>query len=76
MWNLKHNKMSLFTKQIHRHRKQTCLPRWKGINQDCGINTYALLYIKQINNKDLLCSTVNYVQYLVVTYNGKGSEKI
>ena len=27
-----------------------------------------LLYIKQINNKDLLYSTGNYIQYLVITY--------
>ena len=27
------------------------------------------------NNKDLLYSTGNYIQYLVITYNGKESEK-
>ena len=36
---------------------------------------YTLLYIKQINNKVLLYSTGNYIQYLVITYNGKESEK-
>ena len=35
---------------------------------------YTLLYIKQIN-KDLLYSTGNYIQYLVITYNGEKSEK-
>ena len=39
------------------------------------IPLYTLLYIKQITNKDLLHSTGNYAQYLVVTYNGKESEK-
>ena len=39
------------------------------------INRYRLLYIKQINNKDLLYSIRNYIQYLVITYNGKESEK-
>ena len=34
-----------------------------------------LLYIKQINNKDLLYSTGNYIQNLIITYNGKESEK-
>ena len=29
----------------------------------------------QINNKDLLYSTGNYIQYFVITYNGKESEK-
>ena len=36
---------------------------------------YTLLYIKEINNKDLLYSTGNSTQYLVITYNGKGSKK-
>ena len=31
--------------------------------------------IYEINNKDLLHSTGNYIQYLVITYNGKESEK-
>ena len=46
-----------------------------GINQEFGINRYALLYIKQINNKDLLQSTGNYTNYLVIAYNEKKSEK-
>ena len=28
-----------------------------------------------MNNKDLLYSTGNYIQYLVITYNGKECEK-
>ena len=32
------------------------------------INRYKLSYIKQISNKNLLCNTVNYTQYLVITY--------
>ena len=38
------------------------------------INIYTLLYIRQIN-KDLLYSTGNSIQYLIVTNNGKESEK-
>ena len=45
------------------------------IYQEFGINRYTLLYIKQANNKDVLYSTENYTQYLVITYNGKESEK-
>ena len=33
-----------------------------------GTNTHTLFYIKQINNKDLLYSTENYTQYLIITY--------
>ena len=64
-------------KQTHRHRKQTYGYQrgWGEKNQQFGINIYTLLYIKQISNKDLLYSTGNYTQYLVITYNGKESEK-
>ena len=34
-----------------------------------------LLYIKQITSKDVLYSTGNYIQYLVITYNGKEYKK-
>ena len=44
-----------------------------GIHQEYRINRYTLLYI---NNKDLLYSTGNHIQYLVITYNGKQSEKL
>ena len=45
------------------------------MNWEFGIHRYPLPYIKQINNKDLLYSTGNYIQYLVITYNGKESEE-
>ena len=66
-WTLKKMiQMNLFTKhkQTHRHRKQTYgYQRGKevgGINLEFGINRHTLLYIKQINNKDLLYSTGNH----------------
>ena len=49
--------------------------RWGGINWEFGISGYTLLYIKEIN-KDLLYSTENYIKYLVITHNGKESEKV
>ena len=45
-----------------------------GINLEFGINRYTILYIKEIN-KDLLFNTGNYIQYLVITYNGKDLKK-
>ena len=39
------------------------------------MNRYTLVYIKQVNNKDLLYRTGSYIQYLVMTYSGKESEK-
>ena len=74
--------MNLFTKQkqTHRHKKQTYgyqREKRKGEkNQEFEMNRYTLLYIKQINNKGLLNSTEGDVQYLVIAYNGKESEKI
>ena len=42
---------------------------WIRLRQD------SLLCIKQIANKDLRYSIGNYTQYLIITYNGKESEK-
>ena len=68
--------MNLFTKlkQTHRHRKQTFLPRGKGgggLNWESGISRCKLVYIEWINNKVLLYSTGNYIQYPVINHNGK-----
>ena len=40
-----------------------------------GISSCKLLYIEWINNKVLLYSTRNYIQCLVINYNGKEYEK-
>ena len=45
-----------------------------GTNWEFWINKYVLLYIRQINNKDLLYSTGNCIWYLTIIYNGKESE--
>ena len=68
--------MNLFTKQkqTHRRRKQTYGSKGEGvvgINWEFGINRYTLPYIKYIKNKDLLYSTGNYFQYLLITYYKK-----
>ena len=41
---------------------------WGGINLELGVNRYTLPCINLINNKDLLYSIGNYIQYLVITY--------
>ena len=46
-----------------------------GANYRFKVSRYTLLYIKQINNKELLKNTANYIQYLIVTYSGKEFEK-
>ena len=55
-----------------------------GINQEFGINRYTSLYIyiyiyiyiQQVNNKDIFIAQGNYIQYLIITYTGKESEKV
>ena len=65
--------MTLFTKQTHRHRKlMVTKVQGEGLIRNLGL-TCPLLYIKQITNKDLLYSTGNYTQYLVIIYNRKES---
>ena len=67
--------LSMKQKQTHRHRKQTCGCRGGGMEWEFGVSRCKLVYTEWIKNKVLLYSTGNYVQYLVITYNGKESEK-
>ena len=62
--------MNLFTRQTHR-QKTNLKGKQGGKIKEFEISKYKLLYIKQINNKDLLYSTGNYIQYL--KYNEKES---
>ena len=43
----------------------------EGKDWEFGISRCKLLYIGWINNKVLLYSTGNYIQYLVINHNGK-----
>ena len=42
-----------------------------GMNWEFGVSRCKLLYIEWINNKVLLYSTGNYIQYSVINHNGK-----
>ena len=42
---------------------------------DLGISKFKLLYIEWINNKALLYSTENSIQYSVIKHHGKEYEK-
>ena len=68
--------MNLFTKQKQTHRQRTdlWLPRGRcggGMNWKFGIIKYKLLYVEWINNKALLYSTGNSIQYPVRNHHGK-----
>ena len=75
--------MNLYTKQkqTHRHSKQTCGCQGGeevgvgGMDREFGVSRCKLLYIGWINNKVLLYSTRNYIQYPVINHNGKEYKK-
>ena len=67
--------LSMKQKQTHGHREQTCggQGEWVGggIEWEFGVSRCKLLYMEWINNKVLLYSTGNYIQYPVINHNGK-----
>ena len=46
-----------------------------GMEWEFGISRCKLLYIECINNKVLLYSTGNYIQYPIINHNGKNMKK-
>ena len=69
--------LSTKQKQTHRYREQTCgcQAGWGGMDWVFGISRCKLLYTEWINNKILLYSTGNYIQYPVINHNGKEYKK-
>ena len=79
IWNLKNDTNELIYKteissNIENKLMVTTVERGV-INYEFGINRYSPLFIKQINNKDLLYSTGNCIQYLVIMYNERTLKK-
>ena len=82
MQNLKYDTNELIYKtetDSQTQKTNLWLPKGKGggsgINQEFGISRYKLLYIKQIKKQGPTVSTGNYIQYLVINYNGREYEK-
>ena len=68
--------LSVKQKQTHRHRQQTCGCQGAGgdgggIDWESGISRCKLSHVGWINNKVLLYSTGNYIQYPVINHNEK-----
>ena len=71
--------LSMKQTQTHRHREQTCVCQGGGrgrkgkggMDWEFGISRCKLVYIRWINNKVLLYSTGNYIQYPAINSNGK-----
>ena len=83
MWNLKKKNTNelIYKTEIDSQTQKTnlLLPKGKGggggLNQKFGISRYKLLYIKQINDKVLLYSRGNYIQYPVINHMEKNMKK-
>lgn len=54
--------------QTKRVSKRKC---WEGIKCEVGIDTYTLLYMEYMTNKDLMYSPGKSTQDSVITYGGK-----
>ena len=82
MWNLKsdtneHTHETETDSQTLRHREQACDYQEGAWDQQMQIYIYIYIYIYigWKNNKVLLCSTGNYIQYPMINQNGKEYEK-
>ena len=64
-------------KQTHKHREQACGCQrdWGRMKWEVGVSRWKQFHIKWINNKVILYSTGNCIQYPVINYNGKEHEK-
>ena len=66
--------ISMKQKQSHRYREQTCgcqAGGGGGKDREFGISRCKLVYTEWVNNKVLLYSTENYIQYSMINHNGK-----
>ena len=67
--------LSMKQKQTHRHREQTCGCQGggggSGMEREFGVIRCKLLHTEWINNKVLLYSTGNYIQYPLINHNEK-----
>ena len=62
-------------KQTQRHREQTCLAKREGggseMDWDFRVGRCKILHLEWINNKVLLYSTGNYIQFLGIDHDGR-----
>ena len=67
--------LNLSTRHTHRHREQTCSCQGKwggeGMDWELEISRHKLLYTEWINNKALLYSPGNHIQYPVINHSEK-----
>ena len=69
---------SMKQEQTHRHREQICGCQEGGREEmewEVGVSRCKLLYVEWINNRVLLYSPGNCIQYPGINYNGKNMKK-
>ena len=67
---------NFFTKQTHRHRKQIYgYLRGRGRRDTLGIQDSRHTTVHKTDKRALSCSAGNYSQCLILTYDGKASER-
>ena len=67
--------LSAKQKQTHRHREETRGCRGGGMDWESGTSRCKLLHTEWVNNKVLLYSPGNFIQYPVINHNGKEYKK-
>ena len=71
-WMFQQMRSSKKQKQIHKHRRQTCVCQGEGVGEgSIEIGRCKLLYTEWINCKVVLYSTGNCIQYSMIHHNGK-----
>ena len=77
MWTLKYGTYEPNYKteaDSQTQRRDLWLPRvggGRGMDWEYGVGRCKLLHLEWINNKVLMCSTVNYIEYPVINHTGK-----
>ena len=67
--------LSAKQKQTHRHREETRGCRGGGMDWESGTSRCKQLHTEWVNNKVLLYSPGNFIQYPVINHNGKEYKK-
>ena len=80
MWNLKYDTNEpIYKTEIDSQTEQTVVAKGEGggggRDREFVVSRCQLLHIEWINNKVLLYSTGNYIQYSEINHNGKEYKK-
>ena len=79
MWNLKYHTNDIWeTNRLTRRTDLVAKVKRDGgtMEWEFGVSRCKLLYIKCTNNKVLLCSAENYIQYPLIKRNGKDYKNV